>query len=122
LAKESHKSKETKEKYVMFPRIRFAGAPAVIMVLGIMTTDVMAASSIHNGKSAYSAVQQRVQHHRHLVRRPIVPDSDDGLYSTVGPSVSAYREPSYAYAPGKGIPQDCDLPTNLCPNEMRDVP
>jgi hypothetical protein len=92
-------------KCVMVRQILFAAAPAFILALGFMTTDVMAGST---PKLAHSAAHSVVKHRRHVAQSE--------FFHAFGAA------PSYVYAPGKGILDEaCDLPTSTCPNEKRDV-
>jgi hypothetical protein len=89
-------------------------APAVVVALGFMTTDVMAGSSAHH-QLPHSAAH-------HLARGEFVHGFGNGapVYNGVGPFVPGYRESGYAYVRGRGIPDDaCDLPSSACWNDNR---
>lgn len=101
-------------KYSTMRKMVSAIAPAVVVALGFMVTDVMAGPSAHRQLSHSAA--------HHLARGEFVHGFGNGapFYNGVGPIVSGYRQPGYAYVPGRGIPDDaCDLPSSACWNEMR---
>jgi hypothetical protein len=123
-------------KHLWSQKHLFATAPAIVVALGFMATDVTAGSSVHHGKNqitspvARSAVQRGVQPRRRLAGQQFVHRIGNlaPAYNAVRSGVPVHREPSYVYmpgyvyAPGKGILDEaCNLPTSACPNEMRDA-
>jgi hypothetical protein len=75
----------------------FALTPAILMALNLLATDATAYSLRHGQRHAW-------RHHYRVYRAP------HGPYWGWG-----FR--------GYGsVPDGCNLPTNLCPNELRDIP
>ena len=85
----------------------FAIATTLLVLLGIVT-DAIANSSLHHGK------RRVVSRHHFQERSGFMPGfaygAPDGL-----PMSPTYRFRGYGF-----VPDGCNLPTNLCPNELRD--
>jgi len=95
-------------------------APALILMLGLITISTVASATVHewthrNAPGAHSHATLQLRYHpgRDVARRagyaaPVSSAADLGL--------------GYVFVPGRGIlGEDCDMPTNSCPNELRDV-
>jgi hypothetical protein len=111
--------------------VPFAAAPAVVVLLVLMSAVATAGTSSRDEKNhlARPAVHSMAQYHRHAARpetahREFVRGFGYGApaYTAAPPKVSLERWPGYVYIPGKGIlGEACNLPTSACPNEMRDI-
>ena len=95
-------------------------APALILMLGLITINTVASATVHKGThrnapGAHSHATPPAWYHtpRDVGRR--------AGYASRVPS-AAFLGPGYVFVPGRGIlGEDCDMPTSTCPNELRDV-
>jgi hypothetical protein len=102
----------------------FATAPAAILALGFMTTDVMAGSSARDGTHRLAGEAAQAAHRAHATHRQFVRGRDGGgsHHGAVPQIVTTGRGSGYFYRPGRGIVDDaCNLPTSGCPDQLRDV-
>jgi hypothetical protein len=108
-------------KNVILRRMLVATAPAVIVVLGFLTTDVMAGSATHDGKHRLAGEATHAAFHRgHAAHQEMVRGFGGSVHSAVPQTIG--RGSGYVYFPGKGIVDEaCNLPSSACPNELRDV-
>ena len=112
-------------KPVTLAKMLFAIAPAAIVALGFVTTDVMAGSSARDGKHRPAGeVAHAATHRAHAAHREMVRgfDRSGSIHSAVPQIVTTGRGSGYVYVPGRGIVDEaCNLPTSACPNELRDI-
>jgi len=111
-------------KHITLTKMLFAIAPAAIVALGFMATDVMAGSSTRDGKHRLAGEAAHAAHRAHATHREFVRGfgGSGPVHSAVPQIVTTGRGSGYFYRPGKGIVDEaCNLPTSACPNEQRDV-
>jgi hypothetical protein len=100
-------------KYPPLRKMLFAIAPAVVVALGSIPSEVMADSLAQQTGDQFAdlAAYSVVKHRRHAARGEFVHGFGDDapIYNSVAPIVPAYREPGYAYGPGRGVTNDRNL-------------
>jgi hypothetical protein len=104
---------------ITLTKILFATAPAAIVALGFLTTEVMAGSSTRDGKHRLAGEAAHAAHRAHATHREFVRGS---AYGATPQIVTTGRGSGYFYMPRRGIVDEaCNLPTSACPNALRDV-
>lgn len=110
-------------KRITLTKMLFATAPVAIVALGVMTADVVAGSSIRDGKQRLAA-KAHAAHRAHATHREFVRGFDSGgqIHSAVPQIVTTGSGRGYLYTPSRGtVDRACNLPTSACPNEQRDI-
>jgi len=108
-------------EHITLTKMLVATAPAAIVVVSFLTTDVMAGSATRDGKHRLAGEAAHAAFHRgHAAHREMVRGFGGSVHSGVPQTIG--RGSGYVYFPGKGIVDEaCNLPTSACPNELRDV-
>jgi hypothetical protein len=92
---------------------------ALILMLGFLTTNVVAAVDDRGDRHAARAHPHTpLAATNHEARRGVAHHAG---YAAMTPAPSNFGS-GYVFVPGRGIlGEDCNMPTSTCPNEVRDT-